>query len=192
MISGRRAFRTVCIFYLLIASAALLGVGRWGGFSPHKVYTGILAWFESVHFRFVYFYKVNFQHLGLLEKSWGLRSVLRVTLWFFPSFSGGGFEVAGKFNVTSWAICWGYAAQFPQFSPLFHLVFFNCSSGRILVGFLSPVIPAWHGFWSSRIGPHYDFKKCPQEVFSLPFFPRFIFVEGISGPFSLISGGLIC
>ena len=51
-----------------ISISALLGVGRRGGFSYHSVYTRLMARLNMT-FGFVYFYKVSFQHPGLLEKT---------------------------------------------------------------------------------------------------------------------------
>ena len=71
----------------------------------------------------VYFYKVYFQHLSLTEKSWGLRSVLRVALWFFnisDIFGGGSKRVWWNFWAHLHATWFWYSV--PIFSAVITIV----------------------------------------------------------------------
>ena len=64
------------IFVLDLSSVALLAVGCRDRLSSHNVYTRLLARMPSVHYWDFCFTGYMVQHLGLLEKYWGLRSVL--------------------------------------------------------------------------------------------------------------------
>ena len=68
------------IFGLAIASAALLRVGRWGGFSPH-IFPGVfITVFYMPYFGFVYFLQGDF------STHWTFGKILRTFLrsWGFP------------------------------------------------------------------------------------------------------------
>ena len=62
--TSRCVSRTVCIIYLALSSAALLGFGGQGGFSSHKVFTGHLARLEYSRVFFC-FAMCIVQHPGL-------------------------------------------------------------------------------------------------------------------------------
>ena len=90
-----------------------------------------LSWFPHdgfhlLYFGVVYLYKMRFQHLGLPEKYWRLRSVPEGPPFNFLSsnFSGGGSEVVGEFYiiVNFCAGCWGFSSThsswwYPLLSP---------------------------------------------------------------------------
>ena len=63
-IHGQRVARTLCIIYVVLVRAALIGFGRQGGSSSCKFYTRPLARLE--YYLYLIFLKGVFQNLGYL------------------------------------------------------------------------------------------------------------------------------
>ena len=76
VITCQRISWTVCIFYLVFGSASLIRFGWRGGCSSHKVYICHLVWLASNHKWGFCFTRCVVQHLGLLEKSRWLLSII--------------------------------------------------------------------------------------------------------------------
>ena len=176
VISGWRIFQMVSIFYLALSSAALLVVGRWGGFSYHiypDMYITDLIWPILVLFIFTSFVSNWFSFRQNLEDSAPLSRVT-LSIFFVQNFIGGGSKVVGGFYFTTnfCAICWGFSfAQSSWWSPL---LFTGCwYPPNILAEFWWDSCPLYslHYRVSKVLGrTDSQLRALPWGVFSLPSF----------------------
>ena len=107
-----------------------------------------MEWFSSNHW-FVYFDKVSFQHIGLLEKTWGLRSVFKVSS-FRSYFSDFFLEEALKLsaNIFPANFCTSYwVFPFRSIFSAFLSIVFGLSVMSKLDSILRAPFHSWGSLW---------------------------------------------
>ena len=122
------------MFYILLLSLPVrifLGlVGK--AVSPSVVFTPALWRGSHLTIGFVDFYQVSFQHLGILAKTWGLRSVLKISS-FWSSLVYIFLEEAPKLSAKY--ISCQFLRMMLRFS--FHFIFLAVSSLVVWLSALS-------------------------------------------------------
>ena len=89
VVTGRLIFQSVFIFCIALASAVLLGVDQWGGFSS-PILLICPAWLASAHYWYFLVLQVFLSNtLAFRKIPWGLRSVLggSTSTFLYATFS---------------------------------------------------------------------------------------------------------
>ena len=98
---------------LELVSASLLGVGRWGGFSSHRVYTRLMARLSSDHWVCLFFTRWVSNNLAFWQKPCRLRSVLKGSSFQYSlsSISRRRLQSCPKYisPANLCASCWGFS-----------------------------------------------------------------------------------
>ena len=174
------------LFGITLASAALPGVGRRGGFYSHMFPDVYLGWFMPVGF--VLFYKVYSKHIGLLEKylrillhSWGfpfsvcqcLQHFWKCRSCIYLALSDGGSKVARAFYSTVPAkagllVPSNLLGGLLSCLRIFH--YFTARLGVLLLGSWSPQSSRFSWELSEVfVRTAIRLQETPREVCSLPY-----------------------
>ena len=116
-----RSTRPLMVYIFLLSLSVRLFSGLVGeAASTPILFTPALLHGFNMTIGFVYFYKVSFQHLGLLAKTWGLRSVLKGS-YFWSSLSD----------------------IFPEEAPKLSAKYISCQFMRKLLKFFPSAWSSW-------------------------------------------------